>query len=182
MKVFGIICALIVVLLGLWFAFEIVREIIRLYSSADADLKLGVITAVGSAFAFVLNNAIQASRERRARLFEAKREAYAKFFASFMSFFHRFARDKDVSEQEMITAIQGLATDVMTWGSAQTINAFNKYQKENATPTDDMKKLFARTEEFLRALRNDLGHSDRSLEKFALTKLLLRGDEHEKLN
>jgi hypothetical protein len=33
-----------------------------------------------------------------------------------------------------------------------------------------------------RALRKDLGHSDLSLEKFALTKLLLKGDEHEKLN
>lgn len=182
MKTLGTIFALILTCLGVWFAVELILEILRLYGVADSDLKLGVITAGGSALAFVINNAIQASRERRARLFEAKREAYAEFFEAFMSFFHRFGQGQETPMEEMVQAIQSLSTEVMTWGSAETVNAFNKYQRANAVPTDDTTELFRRTETFLRALRKDLGHSDRSLENLALTKLLLRGDEHANLD
>lgn len=151
------------------------REIIQLYSAADAELKLGVVTAFGSALAFIINNAIQSSRERRSRLFEAKREAYGSFFAAFTSFFHKIGIGEDIAADEMVTAIQKLSTDVMTWGSAETINAFNQYQRANANSTNDNNELFSRTEKFLRALRKDLGHGDSSLQKLALTKVLLRG-------
>lgn len=176
-----LIVALLFVAAG-WFLFEIGREILRLYSEAENDLKLGVITAAGSALAFVANNAIQSSRERRARLFEAKREAYGEFFESFMSFFHGVAGGRKPTEAELIKAIQGLSTDVMTWGGAETVNAFNNFQRANAAPANNDRELFLRTETFLRALRRDLGHSDGSLKSFALTKLIVRGDEHHKFD
>ena len=173
--------AAMLIVLGAWFTYEIVREILRLYDVADSNLKLGVITAGGSALAFVINNAVQSSRERRARLFEAKRDAYGAFIAAFLSFFHRMNRGEEVPQEEMVGAIQNLSTEIMTWGSADTVNAFNRYQVENMTETTEPLILFSRTENILRALRKDLGHSDNSLEKFALTKMLLRGDEHDKL-
>lgn len=182
MKGLGTAIAVVLIGVGGWIAFKAIQEIVRLYNIADSDLKLGVITAGGSALAFVINNAIQSSRERRARLFEAKREAYGDFIGSFMSFFHRFAQDQEVPPHEMVNAIRSLSTDVMTWGSAATVNAFNRYQRENIIPTSDPKELFRRTEIFLRALRKDLGHNDSSLRNFALTKLLLRGDEHDNLD
>lgn len=145
-------------------------------------LKLGVLTAAGSALAFIINNAVQSSRERRARLFEAKRQAYGDFFKAFMSFFHKTAQGENPEGLEMVKAIQNLSTDVMTWGSAATINAFNQFQRESVMPASDQRALFLRTERFLRALRNDLGHSDANLKPFALTKLILKGDEHAKLD
>ncbi|MEZ5654770.1 MAG: hypothetical protein R3E04_02600 [Sphingobium sp.] len=182
MKLLASLALIILIALLGWLTFEFIREVVRLYKAADPDIKLGVITATGSALAFVVNNAVQSSRERRARLFEAKREAYGDFIESFMSFFHKFALGEQVPEGDIVKTIQSLSTDVMTWGSAETVNAFNEYQRSNSSPTKDNNVLFGRTETFLRALRKDLGHSDIALEKFALTKLLLKGDEHEKLD
>lgn len=181
MRTLAIILILAVVAFGGWLSFELIGEVLRLYRVADSDLKLGVITAGGSALTFVINNAVQSSRERRARLFETKREAYGGFFTSFTSFFHRISQGEEIPQDEMMRAIQTLSTDVMTWGSAETINAFNQYQRVNAAPAKDQKELFLRTETFLRALRKDLGHNDASLKSLALTKLLVRGDEHDKL-
>lgn len=181
MKYLGYLFVLGVISLGCWFLFEVLREMLRLYGEAENDLKLAVITAFGSAMAFVINNAIQSSRERKARLFEAKREAYSGFFRSFMSFLHGAAAGQEPNQNDMVEAIQALSTDVMTWGSAATVNAFNQYQRLNAQPTQDQQELFRRTENFLRALRKDLGHSDAALEHLALTKLNLRGDEHANL-
>ena len=168
----------VLILIGVLFVF---REILQLYGRADSDVKLGVITAVGSAIAFLANNAIQSSRERKSRLFEAKREAYARYFRFFMSIFGRL-ESNPVTEDEMVAEVRAIATEIMTWGSAETINSFNAYQRNNAAGSPNQQELFRSTEAFLRALRKDLGHDDKSLENLALTKMNLRGNEHANLD
>lgn len=173
---------LLVGILG-WLSFELVREVLRLYGNAEADLKLGVITAAGSALAFVVNNAIQSGRERKARLFENKREAYDKFFEFFFSIFVSQKSGKPLTEKQLAEKFNEFTRNVMTWGSAETVNAVNEYQRSNLNvDPSDLKALFSTTEKLLRALRRDLGHSDRSLSKFGLTKLILKADEHYKLD
>ena len=158
-------------------------EIYSLYSQADPNIRLGVLTAFGSAAAFVINNVVQNSRERRARLFESKREAYATFFQFFMSVFHRSDTDDPVDEQEIIGALRDLSTNLLIWGSPNAIKAFNSFARESAErPTVQGYELYSRIENFMRALRTDLGHRDGSLDKFALTKLIVKGDEHHMLD
>ena len=155
-------------------------EIAGLYDKAEPSLRLAILTGGGSALGFIINNAIQSSRERKARFFESKREAYGAFFENFLAMFKkREGKDKieDVSK-----TLERLRTDIMVWGSASTINAFNKYSQQSANDPDPGTIVaFQRTEEFLRSLRKDLGHNDSSLGRFGLTKMLLRGDEHDKL-
>jgi hypothetical protein len=176
------VIALIFFALLAWGTFEILRELLRLYGRADANLKLAVMTAAGSAIAFVANNAIQSARERKAQLFEKKREAYDKFFQFFHSIFSRQKTGNPVSQKEIIESLQDFTKSIMTWGSADTINSFNEYQRTNQNiDPNDLPLLFGTTEKFLRALRKGLGHSDTSLEKLALTKLIVKADEHHKL-
>jgi hypothetical protein len=173
---------LIVVALG-YLSFLTFHEMSKLYIQAEPSVRLGVVTAIGSVIAFVANNAIQSSRERRARLFESKREAYDKFFNFFTLFFHKNNTETPMSETEMMESFRNLATGIMTWGSASTINAFNQYQRHNARQDHtDMVDLFSRTETFLRALRRDLGHNDVALENLAMTKMMIRGNDHEELD
>lgn len=181
MRALGYVLVIIAIALGLWVAFEFVREILRLYGRADPDVKLGVITAVGSALAFVINNAVQASRERRARLFESKRLAYDQFFQFLFALFGAQRKGEAVEDEENVENFQEFTRSVMTWGSAETVNALNKYQKDGLLAEGDHVKTFENMERLLRALRKDLGHSDGRLEKLALTKLILRAEEHEKL-
>jgi hypothetical protein len=152
MKAFGALIVVVIIALSVWVLITVGQEMVSLYQAADSDLKLGFMTASGSVIAFIINNAVQSSRERRARLFEAKRQAYGEFLDRFTSFFHRTALGQKVPEQDMIEAIQGLTRDIMTWGSAPTVNAFNLYQRVSVVPADDQNELFSRTEQFLRAL------------------------------
>lgn len=182
-RLFSLALPLIVVGLGLWLSFIFGRELLSLYSTAEPEVKLGVMTASGGALAFLISNAVQSSRERRARLFEAKREAYGEFFEAFPRIFEDAESDLKLGEEEMLNVIKSLRVNVMTWGSAPTVNAFGKFMRENASDTDvSPRQLFLRTEEFLRALRKDLGHDDATLDSFALTKLILHGSEHHTLD
>ncbi len=179
MKIFAILALL---LLG-WLGFEIIREVLRLYGIASADIKLGVMTASGSALAFVVNNAIQSSRERRARLFENKRAAYNEFFEFFFSIFTQQKAGTPLDDKQLEKSFSNFTRNVMTWGSAATVNAVLEYQRSSLqVEPDNTKSMFGPTEKLLRALRKDLGHSDSPLEKSALTKLILKADEHHKLD
>jgi hypothetical protein len=174
----GLICLAVLALIGVAFG-----EIYSLYMRADANVRLGVLTAFGSAAAFVINNVIQNARERRSRLFEAKREAYSTFFRFFMSIFHRSDTENPVAEQDIVQALRDLSTTLLTWGSPDAIKAFNSFARQSAlNPSAEGYELYSRAENFLRALRKDLGHADSSLDKLALTKLIVRGDEHHKLD
>ena len=156
-------------------------EVSALYRDADPSVRLAIVTAAGSAVAFIFNNAIQSSRERRNRFFESKREAYSAFFESFLGMMENH-EDPNFQNQNL-ESIKRLRKDIMVWGSPSTISAFNRFMVESAiNPSPDVTVLFQRTEDFLRALRKDLGHNDRWLEKFSLTKMVLRGDQHDQLS
>jgi hypothetical protein len=71
--------------------------------------------------------------------------------------------------------------DVMVWGSANTINEYNKFIRTTASQPEGL-AIFPVVETLLRALRKDLGHNDQKMEKFGLTKLIVKGDEHGALD
>lgn len=158
-------------------------EFLTLYRLADPNLKLGVLTAIGSGIAFMWTTLHQSRRERQARLFESKREAYDKFFEFFFGIFDAQRAGKPLSDAKLVQMFSEFTRNVMTWGSAAAINAVNEYQRASTdVPPGDLKALFRNTETLLRALRSDLGHGDSALEPFALTKLILKAEEHHKLD
>jgi hypothetical protein len=153
-----------------------------LFWSASDSVKLGAITALVSVAALIYNNARQQAREIKSRQFVEKRQAYQKFFDLMFDFFAAQRTDKQFSQDEIIDRMQSFVKDVMIWGSADTINEYNAYVRVNASPLPEGDpRIFSNMESLMRSLRRDLGHSDRKLEKLGLTKLLLKGEEHDRL-
>ena len=89
----------------------------------------------------------------------------------------------DLTEDETIERMNAIVKDVMVWGSAETVNQYNAFLRNSLTANQDNPKvLFENVEALLRSFRKDLGHNDRALENLALTKLILKPDEHDKLD
>ena len=170
----------VIILLGVLFL--LVREFYALYAIAKPELRLGVLTAVGSGAALIWTSSLQAKRERQSRLFESKRAAYSHFFDLLFSMLRAQKLDSEVDQDKLMQDFSAFTQNVMTWGSAETINAFNSWQRGNLSHSDDVKTIFRNIEVLLRALRKDLGHNDTALESFALSKLILKVEEHHKLN
>jgi hypothetical protein len=179
-KLIAVIAAALLTFVGGAAVYAAISEVAHLYAKADSQLKLGVITAFGSAIAFIINNAIQSSRERKAKLFESKRVAYENFFQLFFSMFHAQKMGTPLSEHEIFTEFHDFVKAVMVWGSSDTIKAVLEFQRvaSGGLQAADGTALFSPVENLLRALRKDLGHSDASLKKLDLTKLIVRFEDH----
>lgn len=157
-------------------------EVTTLYREADPEFRLGLITAVFSTAGVVWSVIYQRKKELDSLRFERKREAYGVFFDLLFDFMKAGDTEIDIMDPALQGRFQDLQKKMMIWGSPGTINAFNRFQVESLEPAADIKVTFARMETLLRQFRSDLGHQDRKLKKFALTKLILKSDEHHQLD
>ena len=189
----GVIVAFAVLLTGIsaaayafWLAVTwLLPEIARLYGESGTEFKLGLITAVLSTAGIIWSVIYQRGKELDALRFERKREAYNGFFDMLFDFMNASDGGTDPTADPNFKAKwRKITKEMMIWASPESINAFNKFQTEAAvaSPSDDLKLTFSRMEKLIRQFRADLGHRDRRLKPFALTKLILRGDEHSKLD
>ena len=165
----------------------IAYQLIKLFIAADINVKLGTLTAAVSVMALLYNNARQQGREIASRHFSEKREVYQQFFDLLFEFMQA---QKSESEVDLpIKRASNILKSIMVWGSAETINAYNEFISFTAVQSPETDEVlnaplkldtFEKMEALLRSMRKDLGHPDGKLEKFSLSKLFIKGDEHHK--
>jgi hypothetical protein len=166
-----------------WAAGWLLPEVAKLYREASTEFRLGLITAVLSTAGVVWSVIYQRRKELDALRFERKREAYNGFFDMLFDFMKAADTGADPTSDAIFKdKWREITKNMMIWASPGSINAFNKFQVESLRPSDDMKVTFGRMEKLLRQFRADLGHRDTWLRPFGLTKLILRGEEHSKLD
>jgi len=174
----SIVAGIAIVVAAGWAAYTL----ISLFLSAEDPLRLGVLTAAVSVIALIYNNARQQVREIKSRHFVEKRQAYQKFFDFLFEMFSASRKGQRLDESQMVDKMQAIVKEIMIWGSAETINEFNSFVRATANPpAEGVPGIFGIVERLMRSLRRDLGHNDRKLEHLGLTKLLIKGDEHDKL-
>ena len=150
---------------------------------AGSTVQLGIVTAIISVVAIIYNNSRQQDREIKARQFSDKRAAYQKFFDFLFEMMGMQRSGGTLSDEQAIDRMQEIVKDLMIWGSAESINQYNLFIRASIDQSpDNPQKLFENVEALMRSFRKDLGHRDSTLPKLALTKLLLKADEHDKLN
>ena len=175
----GISTAVALVLGAIWMAYIGTSLLVQ----ATVTAKLGVLTAAVAVATFIYNNNKQQIREIKARQFAEKRAAYQKFFDLLFKIFAAERSENPLTENDMIDSMHQITKNFMIWGSADTINQYNEFtrQSSNQNP-DDHLKIFDNVERLMRSFRKDLGHNDRKLEKLGLSKLLLKAEEHHKID
>ncbi len=78
----------------------------------------------------------------------------------------------------MIIETKKVVKELLVWGSAETINAFNEWQRFAAGSDLDPRKVNFHIDKILRAMRRDLGHEDFMMENRGLMKLFVKGSDH----
>jgi hypothetical protein len=183
LRIIGVFLALLLVGGAAYFAYWAAKEILRLYSEAGSDFKLGLLTALISLVGVVWSVIYQRRKELLALQFDRKREAYGVFFDLLFDFIDANKSGLDpMDDPTFQTKWTDLTKRMMIWGGAKTINAFNAFQAAGHVAGDDIKSTSNQVEKLMREFRVDLGHNDSQLKPFALTKLMVRGDEHYKFH
>src|SRR5207247_1517114 len=117
----------------------------------------------------VLGRYLERKKEIDAHFREKKTEIYDSFLKEFFKVFHS-PTDESI---DLVPFLREWQRQLILWGGADVLAAFMKWRRNLAKGVPDAQSMFL-TDEFFRALRQDLGLSNRGLERGAFIRLILR--------
>jgi len=174
---YGLLVSLGVVALlgvGLYFFFA---SLLDKLNSVNSDLSktiiAGVLTAVGAVVTLVIGKIWEQNTRNKQEVREKKIPVYEKQIATFFAaMFAEKMGNPPTTPQDLQKAFMEFTEKLIIWGSPQVISAWSAFRLHdwsNSTTVEGFRKL----EDFIRAVRADLGASNVGLPPGELVKLFV---------
>lgn len=180
------------VLAGLfWVAYFLLSKFAVFFLGLNSDVAQAIIAAVATVFATLLTLIYSKQYETQEIERNKIREKKIPIYEEWISFFMKLALEKNEkkkpSEQDILKFSIENTQKLMIWGSDSVVKAFSDWRTELLKNTENQTphSLFL-FEDLLYAIRKDLGHHNRNLNKGTLLKLFVNNvpnaDEPQKKN
>jgi len=167
------ITGLAIIGLVLWAFLWLVVAIWHRFVGLNANLAVGLLTACTTVLVAALTVSFGRYFERKKEIEAHFRDKKIAIYDEFLKeFFQLYYGDKNASSN-MVDFLREWQRQAMLWGGAGVLTSFLKWRVHLAKGTPDAKSLFL-MEEFFRALRKDLGLSNRGLVRGAFIRMILR--------
>ena len=144
------------------------------FSSLNSDLAVGMLTAsstiIVATLTLVLGRFFERVKEAEAHLRAQKIELYDDFLKEFFKLFHG---EGDNKADDLVSFLQEWQRKLVVWGGPNVLSSFVKWKLYLASTKPDAKSIFL-MDEFFRAMRKDIGLSNRGLENGFFSHLMLR--------
>lgn len=164
----------LVLLIGLvgWLAYLLVSE------QVNANVKVGVLAAIGAVGATLMTHWLTKKREIEARHFNQKRECYESIMNTFGQLFTSEDARKKISNRQLTQAIIKHRKDIAVWADADLINWW-LHMSDNKSTTLSTKEALNMGEKLIRSIRKELGKDDSKIESGHLIALFLKESPEE---
>ena len=159
------------------------------FSEAKADVKLSIVSAVLTALAAIITVLIAKKKEKEADFqraqYQDKLSTYlsfvenviAKFFLPPISKFKSEKEKKQYEEEKLATQIRGIqdfTKNAILWGDGSVIHETSRWleilRNQNSP---DVIAAMKQIEPVLKAIREDLGHSNKKIEEGDILRLFI---------
>jgi hypothetical protein len=148
-------------------------------SSIDTKLAVGLLTAsttiVVAALTVSLGRYLERKKEIEAHFREKKVEIYDEFLKEFFKLFGQDSANAP-DEQDLVSFLKEWQRKMILWGGAGVLSSYLKWKKHLGRGEPNAQSLFL-TDDFFKAIRKDLGLSNRGLEKGAFAHFMLKNAE-----
>lgn len=169
------------VLIGVlgWGLYLIIGLLFRSLSSLNPNVSAAIIAAFATVTVSTLTLAISKQYQLNADRFASNRENKVILYSKIIDQLYDVLTGgnkglpKDPGQTELVQFFKDIQRDLIIWGGPKTIIALVKWRREILKSKDSVKQYMALMDFFL-SLREDLGHSNKSLNNTVFTELLLK--------
>ncbi len=157
----------IVIALAIWFIYAN-------WADFEPNTIAGIFVALFTGLVAIRGYSETKKREIVARHFSEKKNVYMKFIDMLIKVLKGQKEETPVEQEDLVEAMYNFRGEMIIWGGADTINAFDKYIKnaELDDTTGECDPLLV-VDDLLRAMRKELGHNDDSLKRGRIVGMLL---------
>ncbi len=188
----------VVLVISIAIAIAIIYLLIWFIYANWAEFEPNTIATVFTGLVVIIGYYQTKKREIEARHFTKKRKAYTDFITILSEVLKAEQRDTPITPEELLQAMYNFRREMIIWGGTDTINAFDNYisvseaeaeaeavavaeaeaeavaeaELNTETKPEPLATLIA-MDNLLRAMRKELGHNDRTLDKGAVVGMFL---------
>ena len=174
---------------SIWLFGQLVVKMFSWFTEAKADVKLSIVSAVLTALAAIITVLIAKKKEKEADFqraqYQDKLSTYlsfvenviAKFFLPPISKFKSEKEKKQYEEEKLATQIRGIrdfTKNAILWGDGSVIHETSRWleilRNQNSP---DVIAAMKQIEPVLKAIREDLGHSNKKIEEGDILRLFI---------
>lgn len=171
---------IIVLLLAIAACYGIVCKLIDLFAAVDPDYGVALIAAAVTIILSVLSIILSRYFEAQAIVRKEHREKKIPVYEDLLAFMSKMSMGTKTgnspTEKEMIEFMYKFTQQSMVWAADEVLNAWIKFHRtsldEDAKAKDPSQLMF-QYEDLIRAIRKDLGHKNKGLNKGNLLSLFI---------
>lgn len=160
-----------------YLAWIILARLLTFLESANPSVSAAVVGAMATVLVGVGGALYTQAQIKKREIEEAHRERKVDLYKGFLDMVARMMSEQNEnvsleppSQQELVDFMVEFKTNVVLWGSPKVINAQLNFQKVSESGGN---VLFA-VDELYKAIREDIGLSNKGLDKHQLVKMYLR--------
>ncbi|MDO0946111.1 hypothetical protein [Chromohalobacter israelensis] len=144
------------------------------FSALNSDLAVGMLTAsstiIVATVTLVLGRYLERVKEAESHLRSQKIEMYDEFLKQLFSLFHQ---EGEAESEDLVSFLQEWQRKLVVWGGPNVLKTFIKWKEYMSYKEPDAQTVFL-MDEFFRAMRKDIGLSNKNLDKGFFSHLILR--------
>ncbi|WP_141441354.1 hypothetical protein [Vreelandella titanicae] len=144
------------------------------FSELNSDLAVGMLTAsstvIVATVTLVLGRYLERVKEAESHLRSQKIEMYDEFLKQLFSLFHQ---ERSQDSEDLVSFLQEWQRKLVVWGGPNVLKAFIQWKEYMSYKEPDAQTVFL-MDAFFRAMRRDIGLSNKNLDKGCFSHLLLR--------
>ncbi len=169
---FGFILLALLAALVLW----IVISLWGWFSSLNSDMAVGMLTAsstvIVATITLVLGRYFERVKEAEAHLRTQKIEMYDEFLKRLLALFYS-SDSGQAGDDDLVPFLQEWQRKLVVWGGPNVLSSFIIWKQHLAFGEPDAESVFL-MDRFFRAMRADIGLSNRGLNKGFFSNIILR--------
>lgn len=163
--------------LGIWASFRGIVTLARYLQSVDSDLAVAIIAASATALVSIATVTISKAYERRQAIQQELRVRKTPVYESIVTTLYQvmFASmlNEDALSEDELKRFFAKTTDQLTiWGSDSVLAEWGTFKTQSGSGDNPMRAVFM-FEDFLLAVRRDLGHKNKGLQRGSILKLFV---------
>jgi hypothetical protein len=179
-KVIQTIVGLVVLGLLGWGGYELFVVIASVFKSVDPKLGAGMIAASATVLVSVVSVLFSKKQEHKVDIENQLREKKIPIYENIIEFiflitFAEKLGKAQPTEQEMIAFFADTTRDLVIWGSKDIVQAFGNFKDKlgSTAANGDTAGMLATVEDFLFAIRKDLGHKHAKITRGEILRLYI---------
>ena len=168
---------IVIIALPLWLLYEL----FMLLRIANTEIHAALLGLFGVTLAAIFSHYFSQKREISSRQFTQKAKAYENIFNFVVEVVGKSDSGDQMNELEIGERSRSIRKDIMVWASDDVIKAWSDYEMAIGKYGKNT-NVFKYMDLIFRALRKDLGHSDKKLLRGDLIKMMVTPSEHDKVD